>query len=58
MFKYFVKNKFHTKIYNFAACNCALKIKYDIVKKYKANNAKKNYSCYIKQLLYYFTKYS
>lgn len=47
MFKYFVKNKFHTKIYNFAACNCALKIKYDIVKKYKANNAKKKL-----QLLY------
>lgn len=45
MFKYFVKNKFHTKIYNFAACNCALKIKY--VKKYKANNAKKKL-----QLLY------
>lgn len=37
MFKYFVEDKFRTKIYNFVAYNCALEIKYDIVKKYKAN---------------------
>lgn len=41
MFKYFVEDKFRTKIYNFVAYNCALEIKYDIVKKYKANSAKK-----------------
>lgn len=58
MFKYFVEDKFHTKIYNFVAYNCALEIKYDIVKKYKANSAKKKKNSYIKQLLYYYTKYS
>lgn len=52
MFKYFVEDKFRTKIYNFVAYNCALKIKYDIVKKYKANSAKKkktviSNNCYI-----------